>query len=80
MDGNTGNHLIMNLILRPLADVNDVTWSIIWMLVILLGGVLYVVVYILGIDERESHGSDDTPKSEELLQLPSDRDQQSGGR
>ena len=70
MDGNTGNHLIMNLILRPLADVNDVTWSIIWMLVILLGGVLYVVVYILGIDERESHGSDDTPKSEELLQFP----------
>ena len=72
MDGNTGNHLIMNLILRPLADVNDVTWSIIWMLVILLGGVLYIVVYILGIDERESHGSDDTPKSEELLQFPSD--------
>ena len=72
MDGNTGNHLIMNLILRPLVDVNDVTWSIIWMLVILLGGVLYVVVYILGIDERESHGSDDTPKSEELLQFPSD--------
>ena len=72
MDGNTGNHLIMNLILRPLADVNDVTWSIIWMLIILLGGVLYVVVYILGIDERESHGSDDTPQSEELLQFPSD--------
>ena len=72
MDGNTGNHLIMNLILRPLADVNDVTWSIIWMLIILLGGVLYVVVYILGIDERESHGSNDTPKSEELLQFPSD--------
>ena len=72
MDGNTGNHLIMNLILRPLADVNDVTWSIIWMLVILLGGVLYVVVYILGIDERETHGSDDTPKSEELLQFQSD--------
>ena len=80
MDGNTGNHLIMNLILRPLADVNDVTWSIIWMLVILLGGVLYVVVYILGIDEREAHGSDDTPKSEELLQLPSSGDQQSSGR
>ena len=72
MDGNTGNHLIMNLILRSLADVNDVTWSIIWMLIILLGGVLYIVVYILGIDERESHGSDDTPKSEELLQFPSD--------
>ena len=63
MDGNIGNHLIMNLILRPLADVNGVTWSIIWMLIILLGGVLYVVVYILGIDERESHGSDDTSES-----------------
>ena len=80
MDGNTGNHLIMNLILRPLADVNDVTWSIIWMLVILLAGVLYVVVYILGIDERESHGSHDTPEQEELLQLPSGGDQQSSGR
>jgi len=64
----------MNLVLRPLNDVNDVTWSIIWMMVILLAGVLYVVVYILGIDEREAHGSDDTPKQEELLQLPSDRD------
>ena len=80
MDGNTGNHLIMNLILRPLADVNDVTWSIIWMLVILLAGVLYVVVYILGIDERESHGSHDTPEQEELLQLPSGGNQQSSGR
>ena len=65
----------MNLFLRPLADVNDVTWSIVWSLVILLAGVFYVIVYILGIDERESHGSDDTPESEELLQLPSNRDQ-----
>ena len=63
MDGNIGNHLIMNLILRPLADVNDVTWSIIWCIVILLGGVSYVIYYILGIDERESHGSDDTSES-----------------
>ena len=70
----------MNLILRPLEDPNGVTWSIIWSLVILLSGVFYVIVYILGIDERESHGSDDTPESEELLQLPSDRDQQSSGR
>ena len=65
----------MNLFLRPLADVNDVTWSIVWSLVILLIGVFYVIVYILGIDERESHGSDDTPESEQLLQLPSNRDQ-----
>ena len=47
MDGNTGNHLIMNLILRPLADVNDVTWSIIWCLIILLAGVSYCIVYIM---------------------------------
>jgi hypothetical protein len=63
----------MNLLLRPLNDVNDVTWSIIWSLVILLAGVIWVIAYILGIDERESHGSDDTPESEELLQLPSDQ-------
>jgi uncharacterized protein YpmS len=62
----------MELFLRPLEDVNDVTWSIIWILVILLAGVVYVIVYILGIDEREKHGSDDTSKSEELLQFPSD--------
>ena len=67
----------MNLFLRPLEDVNDVTWSIIWCLIILLAGVFYVIVYILGIDEREKHGSDDTPKQEELLQLPSSGDQQS---
>ena len=47
MDGNTGNHLIMNLILRPLADVNDVTWSNVWCLVILLAGVIYYIVYIM---------------------------------
>ena len=64
----------MNLFLRPLADVNGVTWSIIWMLVILLVSVAYVIYYILGIDERESHGSHDTPKQEVLLQLPSDGD------
>ena len=69
----------MELFLRPLADVNDVTWSIIWCLVILLAGVFYVIVYILGIDEREN-GSNDTPEQEELLQLPSSGDQQSSGR
>ena len=47
MDGNTGNHSIMNLILRPLADVNDVTWSIVWCLIILLAGVAYYIVYIM---------------------------------
>ena len=52
----------MNLILRPLDDVNDVTWSIVISLIILLVGVFYIIVYILGIDEREAqeHGSNDT--------------------
>jgi hypothetical protein len=76
MDGNIGNHLVvMNLILRPLNDINDVTWSIVISLIILLAGVFYVIVYILGIDEREAqeNGSNDTTKSEELLQLSSDK-------
>ena len=37
----------MNLVLRPLHDVNDVTWSIIWCLIILLAGVTYYIVYIM---------------------------------
>ena len=65
----------MNLLLRPLEDVNDVTWSIVISLIILLACVFYVIVYILGIDEREAqeNGSNDTTKSEELLQLSSDK-------
>ena len=70
----------MELFLRPLENPNDPVWSVIISIIILLAGVFYVIIYILGIDESESHGSDDTPKSEELLQLPSDRDQQSSGR
>ena len=73
MGGSIGNHLVvMNLILRPIEDINDPVWSVIISIIILLAGVFYVIVYILGIDERESHGSDDTPESEELLQFPSD--------
>ena len=53
----------MNLLLRPLNDINDPVWSVILSIVLLLAGVFYVVYYILGIDERESYGSDDTPKS-----------------
>ena len=37
----------MNLILPPLSDVNDITWSIIWCLIILLAGVVYYIVYIM---------------------------------
>ena len=56
----------------------DVVWSIIVMMVLLLMGVGYVVYYIIKIAYEElNDGSNDTPESEELLQLPSDRDQQS---
>ena len=37
----------MNLVLRPLHDVNDVTWSIIISLVILLAGVSYYIYTIM---------------------------------
>ena len=37
----------MELFLRPLADVNDVTWSIIWCLIILLFGVGYYIYTIM---------------------------------
>jgi len=64
MVGNIGNHLVvMNLLLRPLNDINDPVWSVIFSIMLLLAGVFYVVYYILGIDKRESHGSDDTPES-----------------
>ncbi|AGH56549.1 hypothetical protein CPUG_00057 [Cyanophage Syn10] len=62
----------MNLILRPLNDINDPVWSVIFSIVLLLIGVIYVVAYILGIDEKE-YGSHDTSESEELLQFPSDK-------
>jgi hypothetical protein len=52
----------MNLLLRPLENINDPVWSVIFSIVLLLAGVFYVVAYILGIDEKE-YGSDDTPKS-----------------
>ena len=37
----------MNLILRPLADTNDVTWSIIISILILLAGVAYYIYTIM---------------------------------
>ena len=65
---------LMNLLLRPLEDINDPVWSVIFSIMLLLIGVGWVVRYILLVDTREAqdHGSDDTPEQEELLQLPSD--------
>ena len=64
----------MNLLLRPLENINDPVWSVIISIMLLLVGVFYVVVYILGIDDRESNGSNGATEQEELLQLPSDGD------
>ena len=56
---------IMNLLLRPLNDVNDPVWSVIISIIILLIGVSWVIRYILLVDTREAqdHGSNDTPES-----------------
>ena len=62
----------MNLLLHPLDNPNDPVWSVIFMVFLSVAMAVYVIIYILGIDEREEHGSHDTPKQEELLQLPSD--------
>jgi hypothetical protein len=42
----------MNLFLKPLNDVTDVTWSIIVMLLLLLAGVIYIIVYIMQYDDK----------------------------
>ena len=64
----------MNLILRPLDIPGDPVWSVIIMVILALAMAVYVIIYILGVDEREEHGSHDTTKQEVLLQLPSDGD------
>ena len=64
----------MELLLKPLENSNDPVWSVIIMITLLLIGVVWIIVYILGIDERETNGSYDTTESKELLQLSSDGD------
>jgi len=43
----------MNLVLRPLHDVNDVTWSIVISLIILLIGVAYYIYTIMTLAFQE---------------------------
>ena len=50
----------MNLFLRPLEDVNDVTWSIIWSLIILLVGVGYYIYTILSMAYEELKETDES--------------------
>lgn len=47
----------MNLLLRPHENFNDPTWSVIISIALLLVGVLYIVVYILGIDDMNDENS-----------------------
>ena len=66
----------MNLILRPLDNVADPVWSVIFMVFLAVVGAFYCIYYILGIAFAElENGTDDTTKQEVLLQLPSDGDQ-----
>ena len=55
----------MNLLLRPLENINDPVWSVIFSIILLLISVAWVIRYILLVDTREAqdHGSNDTPKS-----------------
>ena len=55
----------MNLILRPLDNVNDPVWSVIITLIILLVGVSYYIRYILMLAFKEllEDGQNDPPKS-----------------
>jgi hypothetical protein len=54
----------MELFLRPLADVNDVTWSIVWLLIILLAGVAYYIYTIMSyaFEELEDARSDQSER------------------
>jgi len=66
----------MNLLLRPLDNVADPVWSVIFMVFLSLCMAGYSIYYILGIAFEElEDGSIDTTEQEELLQLPSDGDQ-----
>ena len=68
----------MNLVLRPLDIPGDPVWSVIIMVILAVAGAFYCIVYILREAFAElENGSNDTTKSEELLQLPGDKDKQS---
>ena len=53
----------MNLILRPLEDINDPVWSVIISILILLAGVSWVIRYILLVDTRESQNHDSSEQT-----------------
>ena len=57
--------------------MSEVVWGVNILLAILLATVTWYIYYILRMAYAEMNdGSDDTPKQEELLQLPSYKDSQ----
>ncbi|AOO15377.1 hypothetical protein W1080910_104 [Cyanophage S-RIM12 isolate W1_08_0910] len=65
----------MNLLLRPLDYPSDPVWSVIILTFLAAALAFGYIVYIINIASKEmKDGTDDTPKQEELLQLPSDGD------
>ena len=57
--------------------MHEVVWGVNILLAILLATVSWYIYYILRMAYAEMNdGSNDTPKSEELLQLSSDEDRQ----
>ena len=57
--------------------MGQVVWSVNLLLIILLATVTWYIYYILRMSYAEMNdGQDATPKSEELLQLPSYKDSQ----
>ena len=51
----------MNLVLRPLADYNDVTWSIVISLILLLIGVAYYIYTIMTLAYKELEDAKSNP-------------------
>jgi len=64
----------MNLFLRPLHDVNDVTWSIIWCMVILLFGVAYYIYTIMKLAYEELENADGIPEQRLPIQDKGDNE------
>ena len=62
----------MELFLRPLADVNDVTWSIVVSLIILLAGVSYYIYTIMKLAFGELEDVDDRTDQPERRRSGSD--------
>jgi hypothetical protein len=68
----------MELVLRTHENYGDPVWGVIWMVAILLIIVSWYIYYILkGSFKEMNDGRNGAPEQEELLQLPSDGDQQS---